>query len=408
MKKNKGKVTYDIEEYRKKKQREKVLHRLIRILIIFVLLVGVGGGVYFYQQYDLGNYMYQTSNPSNSSQDMTVETGSFPISLDAVTPLQLESFRKGTILMTDEELLVVNSDGTVSNQFVHSFTNPVLHTGHDEFLLYDRGGYGYRMENYQGSLVSSRTTATIQTGACGYQQHFALVTSESHYASSVTVYDKTGENILTWYSLEPVVDISFSLNDRYLAVASVVFENDGTMISRIHMLDIEKEQEIGAVDYSDAMPVAVHIKEDGQIHLVTDSFLGVISADLSEQRKVPYLQQLQLYQFSDNETLLINSGASEVSSSVSIVSASGEKKEQTVDSAILDSSLDSDGLCLLTGNGVIWYSNQMEQLGVCTISNEVFQISRNGDYLYTMTPSLLDKQSLTNKPESSLEEEDNS
>lgn len=408
MKKNKDKVTYDIEEYRKKKKREKTLHRLIRILVVIVLLCGVGGGVYFYQQYDLQNYLYQSSNTSNISQDTSVETGSFPISLDAVTPLELESFRKGTILLTDEELFVVNADGSVSNQFVHSFTNPVLRIGHEEFLLYDRGGYGYRMENYQGSLVSSRTTSAIQTGVCGYQSHFALVTSDAHYASSVMVYDKAGENILTWYSLEPVVDVSFSMDDRYLAVASVVFQNDGTMISRIHLLDIEKEKEVGSVDYTDAMPVAVHIKEGGQIHLVTDSFLGIVSQDLSEQRKVPYLQQLRRYQFSDKETMLINSGASEVSSTVSLVSASGEKQEKTVDSAILDGTLNSDGLCLLTGNGVIWYNSQMEPLGNYPVSNEVFQISRSGNSLYTMTPSQLDKKSLVNQGEASEQEEDNS
>ena len=47
MKKNKDKVTYDIEEYRKKKKREKAVRRLIRVMAAVVLLLGAVGGVYF-------------------------------------------------------------------------------------------------------------------------------------------------------------------------------------------------------------------------------------------------------------------------------------------------------------------------------------------------------------------------
>ena len=408
MKKNKDKVTYDIEEYRKKKKREKAVRRLIRVMAAVVLLLGAVGGVYFYQEYDLGGLLYQSPNSQAASQETSVQTGSFPISLDSVTPLELEPFQDGTLLLTDEELLVIHSDGSVPNQFVHSFTNPVLRIGHDQFLLYDRGGYGYRMENEKGSIASGRTTASIQAGACGYNSHFALVAADPHYAASVTVYDKSGQELLTWYSLEQVVDAAFSQDDRYLAVASVLFQNDGALVSRIHLLDIEKEKEVGSVDYKDALSVAVHVKSDGQIHLVTDSFLGVVSADLSEQRQIPYLQQLRRYQFSDTATLLINSGASEVSSAVSLVSANGDRTEQMVQSSVLDCSLQEDGVCLLTGNGVLWYSSKLEQQGSHTVASEVFQVSRSGDSLYMMSPSQLNQVDLREHTGSSAEEEENS
>ena len=401
MKKNKDKVTYDIEEYRKKKKREKAVRRLIRVMAAVVLLLGAVGGVYFYQKYDLGEFLYQSPNSQAASQETSVQTGSFPISLDSVTPLELEPFQDGTLLLTDEELLVIHSDGSVPNQFVHSFTNPVLRIGHDQFLLYDRGGYGYRMENEKGSIASGRTTASIQAGACGYNSHFALVAADPHYAASVTVYDKSGQELLTWYSLEQVVDAAFSQDDRYLAVASVLFQNDGALVSRIHLLDIEKEKEVGSVDYKDALPVAVHVKSDGQIHLVTDSFLGVVSADLSEQRQIPYLQQLRRYQFSDTATLLM-------SSAVSLVSANGDRTEQMVQSSVLDCSLQEDGVCLLTGNGVLWYSSKLEQQGSHTVASEVFQVSRSGDSLYMMSPSQLNQVDLREHTGSSAEEEENS
>ena len=400
----KPKKTYDIEEYRKRKKREKLLHRIIRLVIVLVLICGVAGGVYFYQKYDMWAILGQPPSSVVNSQETSVQTGSFPISLDAVTPLELETYQNGSILLTDEELLVVNADGTVPNQFVHSFTNPVLRIGHEQFLLYDRGGYGYRMEDAAGSLASGRTTNSMLAGACGYDSHFALVTAESHYAASVTVYDETGKNILTWYSLEQVVDVAFSQDDRYLAVASVLFEDSGTMVSRVHLLDIEREEEVGSADYSDAMPVAVHLKEDGWVHLVTDSFLGVMSPDLSEQRKVPFLQQLSRYQFEDDATLLVNSGASEVASTVSLVSSEGEKTEVTVESSIRDISMDGKDICLLTGSGLFWYDSALSQQGSRPVSSEIYSICCSGGSVYTMSSNSLSQMEMAEESESVQEE----
>ena len=80
--------TYDIEEYRRKKQRKKWRNRLITGLAIVVILVGVAAGIYFYQNYDLQGLMESAKGSSDSEGTGTLGQ-SFPVSLTGITPLSI-------------------------------------------------------------------------------------------------------------------------------------------------------------------------------------------------------------------------------------------------------------------------------------------------------------------------------
>ena len=392
---NPKETTYDIESYRRKKKREKRVRRLLQLLAVLLLVGGAAGFFYLYSRYDLGALLQsgQAQSDASASQSGTVQTGSFPVYLDAVSPLEIELFGDGMILLTNEEAAVLGGDGSVSSQFVHTYTNPVLWTGDSRYLLYDRGGYGYRVQNARETIAEGRTTDTILSGACGHDSTFALVTSASRYAGSVQVYGKNGRELLSWYSSEQIIDLAFSPDDRYLAVATVVFDNAGSLNARVHLFDLDREEEVASADFSDAVPLAVNILEGGAVHLVTDTFLGILSEDFSEQSKVPYLQTLRKYQFSHTATLLVTSSANEVSSTLSLVSENGEKKEQTVRNSVTDVSLSSEGLCVLAGGSARVYSPELEMVQTEQVANDVFQILYSGGEIYTMSSSMLDQLS---------------
>ena len=386
-------TVYDIEAYRRKKKRQKRLHRLFTLLAAMLLIGGTGGVLYLYNRYEDLLMHPPGQQGAASSQPGTVQAGSFPVALDAVTPLEIEGFGSGLILLTNEDAAVLQADGTVSSQFVHTYTNPVLRTGDSRYLLYDRGGYGYRVQNEGGTLSEGRTTNSILNGACGHDSAFALVTSESRYAGSVQVYGKNGRELFSWYSAEQIADLAFSHDDRYLAVATAVFDPVGSLNARVHLFDLEREEEVASADFSDALPLGVNILKDGTVHLVADTFLGILSEDFSEQSKVPYLQTLRNYQFSHTATLLVTSGANEVSSTLSLVAENGEQKEQTVRNSVTDVSLTDSGLCVLAGGSARVYSPEFEMVRTEQVANDVFQILYHEGEIYVMSSSVLDRLS---------------
>lgn len=391
-KKEQAPKTYDIEEYRRKKKREKWLHRLLRVGALLLILSAIVGGIYLYQRYDLEQLLKNaaegtgTNNPTAGS----MQTTSFPVALDAVEPIDILSFGDSVVLLTSDETALLDASGKTSFQFVHGFTNPVVKTGNDRVLTYDRGGYGFRLDSRQGNLYAGRTSNTILTGASGHGAVFALVTTEPHYAGSVTVYNKVGEELLKWSSSDSIVDVAFSPDDSRLAVACVSFDTAGDLVAAVHVLDIRKEEEVAAPSVIDAIPVAVDYKKDGEIHLVCDSLLAVVDKELKNGKTVGYSRQLQGYAFSETETVLSTSDSHEVESTLLIVSSEGELRSQTVRGSVKDLSAESGNICLLTASDVRKYDGAGALTESDRISNSVFKMELSGGQIYILSKSYLD------------------
>lgn len=379
--------SFNIETYRKKKKRERFLRRLGGVAVMLLLAAAVIGGAYLFQNYDVGEWLKRTQ--ANLSSDGLRAEG-FPVSMDAAQPKEIQALGDHLVLLTHDELAIFSQDGALTNQVVHGYTNPVLKPGGSRLLLYDRGGYGYRVEGERENLAEGRTQGVIQTGASGHRNVFALATSTPRYAGSVTVYGKKGEELLTWYSTEQIVDMDFSADDKYLAVASIAFSNEGLLNARIHVLSLDKGEELRSTDFPDALPVAINYQSDGSLHLVADTFLGILSKDFSDQKKIPFQQQLKMYRFTDYGTFWASTSENEVSFNLSFVQSNGERQIIRLRSAVTDVSLSKEGIAVLAGGRLYQYDFSWEPKLTRQVSTDVFKIVWNGKQVYTLSASLLD------------------
>ncbi len=383
--------SYDIEEYRRKKKRERLIHRLIRLGAVLLILGAIIGGVYLYHRYDVEQLIRNAATTqTQGTVAPSVQTTSFPVALDAVKPLGIEAFGDSVALLTSDEVALLESDGTTSFQFVHGYTNPVLKIGDSRVLTYDRGGYGYRLDSRQGNVYTGRSTNTILTGAAGHDSVFALVTSESYYAGSVTVYNKSGEELLKWSSADPIVDVDFSPDDKKLAVACVTFDLQGELVATVHIFDINKEEELATPSFSDVMPVAINYKESGQIHLICDGMLGIIEKDMETTSTSTYLRELHTYAFTHEGTVLVSSDSHEVSSTVTYINEDGETKSLNISAAVVDVAVSKDGICILTDSAVQEYGLDFQSEGTYTVGNSIFEIEMAGGRIYSLSASYLD------------------
>ncbi|MBC8560244.1 DUF5711 family protein [Fumia xinanensis] len=384
--------TYDIEEYRRKKQRKKWRNRLITGLTVVVILVGVAVGIYFYQNYDLQGLMESAKGSSDSEGTGTLSQ-SFPVSLTGITPLSISQSGDNLVLLTNEEEMLY-SGGNAGHHFNHRFTNPVVRQAGGRILTYDRGGYGYRIDSGSGLHLNSRMENTILTGTISEKRSYAIVTKEARYAGSVTVYSKGNEEILKWYSAsEQIADVAISPDDRYLAVACVGFEG-GVLSSKLYVIDLKRQSEEAkaVITFSGALPVALDYKKNGQIHLVTDVGVGIVSKDFSSQRTAAYANGLYQYHFTNDRTYVLTTDTNSVSCSILMTDGETEKVA-TLKGEVLDVSDNGKNLFVLGKSVITVLDRELSATGTLKVSNDVYGIEAIGGSVYLLSSNSLDVMS---------------
>lgn len=374
---------YDIDEYRKKRKRKKRLERL-GLLTGFLLICGLAVGfVYFYQTYDFEHLLQSVASKPTQTPG-GVSSTSFPISLSGMSPIGLLEVDRDLSLLTREDGIIVDSAGKTLHSFTHQFTNPVQKAGTGSVLTYDRGGYSYRVDSRSGEQVSGRMTGAILSGQMG-KNHYALITQEQNYAGSITVFDKSNNEVLKWYSAsEQIIDAAFFPGDAMLAIACVGF-GDSALDTAVYLIDLKKQEEQEKILFSDALPIALSCKEDGSVHLVCDTFAVVIDADRKSYHRTEYPRQLGYYCFTGTETYLLTADNNLLSYTLTKLSAEAESLSKSFNGQVLD-LLAADGrLLVLTQNQITELDASFQPVGNYPVGNDVFQIGAADGGLYLLS-----------------------
>ena len=384
--------TYDIEEYRRKRRRQKWRNRIIAAVSIAVLLTGAAVGIYFYENYDLQNLIENVTG-TNEGENTGTLGESFPVSLTGINPLSISQSGNDLVLLTDEEEMLYRG-GNAGHHFNHRYTNPVLKQAGGRILTYDRGGYGYRIDSGSGLHINGRMKNIILTATISEKKSYAIVTKEARYAGSVTVFSRSNEEILKWYSAsEQIVDAAISPSERYLAVVCVGFEG-GVLSSKIYIIDLKRQSEEpkAVLTFENALPVAIDYKSNGQIHLVTDMGIGVVSKDFSSQRMAVYNNGLYQYHFSGGRSYMLTTDANSVS--CSILMTDGETEQSaTLSGEVLDVSDNGKKLFVLGKSVITVLDRDLQPEGTLRVQNDVYGIEAIGNRVYLLSSNSLDVMS---------------
>lgn len=380
---------YDFAAYRKRMKRKKVRRLILTVLSLTVILGVLLTGIYLYRNYDMDNL---AQNLTGQQADTgTVQSDGFPVLLNGEVPQDLMTLDGSLVLQTDDEVIFVSSGGSTQHTFTHRYTNPVLKAGGSRLLTYDRGGYSYRIDSSSGLHYSGRTEAALITGAISSRGSYALAVAENRYAGSVIMRSRSNEWIATWSSPEDqIVDLAFSDNGSELAVACVGFE-ESRIVSRVYILDVssDAEEEKAVITFPEALPLAVDYKSDGSVHIICDTFVGVIESDLNAYT-VGFSNSAYRYCFTDSETILLTTDLSAVSFTMTCIGRDGEKTDVQIKGGGNDIAVDSrGGIYLLEKTSIQRFNGDLQLLEEISVDSSIFSIAVLNNTLYLLSDSQL-------------------
>lgn len=386
----KEKDRYDLDAYRRSVKLKKIRRILTTVMSLLIILVVLLGGIYLYRNYDVDNLAQNlTGGQANTG---TVVSTSFPVSLNGEVPQQLLTTGNSIVLRTTDEVIFFDSNGSTQHSFTHRYTNPVLKNDGNRLLTYDRGGYGYRIDSSSGLHYNGRTESTLITGAISSRGSYALAVSETRYAGSVIVHSRSNEEILRWYSAsDQIVDLAFSNDGASLAIVCLGFENNG-LVAKVYVLNVNQSttEEKAVLTFEGAMPIAVDYKSDGSIHLLCDTFVGVISSNLESQQQVSFSNSVYRYVFTPTRTILLNTDTSAVSFTLTSVDRSGNKEDVQVKGGGNDVCVDNNGMIyLLEKTSILTFDSSLELKKELAIDSSIFAMTTLNNKLYLLSDSKL-------------------
>ena len=122
--------------------------------------------------------------------------------------------------------------------FSHNMSSPVTVSSERRVLMYESGNYRLLVFSRKGEEFSKIMDNEVITADMNVKNQVAVATLNDRYLGQVTVFDSSGNEVLTWYSADSyVTDVALSEDGKRFAVTLLRVEN-GEEISRVCIFEI--------------------------------------------------------------------------------------------------------------------------------------------------------------------------
>lgn len=188
-------------------------------------------------------------------------TGSYPIELESNETVNVMSCGSYYYILSNTNIDAVSNSGNHLFSYNHGYENPVLKVSDWGALVFEQGGTEALIFNAKNHKSTVTTEKPILTGAISDSGKYALVTLSDKYASSVSVYSKSGDIIYEWFSAKDTVNnVLLSSNGNKIAVST--FDSSGGQYSSA----------VSVLGFESATPLHTEKIENALVYMLDGSF----------------------------------------------------------------------------------------------------------------------------------------
>ncbi len=188
---------------------------------------------------------------------------------EADDTLDIVLFQDGYAALTRNGVTVCGADGNIYSSHVLQFKQPCIKTCGAYLLCFDRGGTGWALLNSFRILCSGNESGDIINGTVTEDGYFAIAAERTEYKGSVTVYNIDGLDLSRWNSDTYLID-SFFTSKNSLTVVSVSSDREQTH-TVFTEFNYKKGEVVTTATAPDTFPLALGMKKDGGVEILTDS-----------------------------------------------------------------------------------------------------------------------------------------
>ncbi len=156
-----------------------------------------------------------------------------------------------------------------------SFKSPVLRTGKEHCVVYDKGGKSLFQFNHRSVSPMITTDQPILFAKLFDNGYLAVVTEDSGSKEQVVIYHKNGQQIFIWHSGEAnILDAALSSNGQNLVISALDTQN-GKMIDNLVFFHLNQPEPYAGASKENTLITNLKFYR-GNKHIVAISDTGVI------------------------------------------------------------------------------------------------------------------------------------
>lgn len=374
----------DIETYRKIRRKKRRRRHIVTLVIILVLLVCLFFTFAHFLNIDI--FDSGSSQGELTSGAKPTKEG-FPISLEGDKAVDVNSMGGLITLITDTKLAFYTDSGKWLGSDAHGYANPVARTTTKKTLVYDNGGYKFKVVTKNQVVGSKTLTNKIIFAEISDDGYVAVATQESRYYGCLTIYDDKLEELYKWYSSTyQLVGTDFYRNSSGCAVLGYTAENGG-IVSAVVSLDFSSDKIVFEKKFPGVLGVSIAVKNSGNIAVVSDSKFNIIDSKGKDIGEYVYNKQLSFASnVAANYTVLAltNTNSRANSQAVALDDKGKVIGSYVVDKSIKDVISDGSRIILLGTEKIYNLDMSLKLINSIKCDSDAKKIAFIGSYMYVL------------------------
>lgn len=232
---------YDVDDIVDQKNKEKRKRRIVRFLVAAVILVTASVLMLTKDQWlpKLRGIGKQYKTIVNSGK---LAEGNFPIEVSGGEDYQLKYTVKKIMVLSDTNLYIYDTDGTLLKKRQHAYTNSVLRVANGRALVYENGGNKFSTEDEDEVFYSKSYNNKILFARLSSEGYTAVVTTSDNFSCELIVYNKKGSVVYERKCTDMISDISF-INKSSGCFVSFIKAENGALATTVQEIDFKESEE---------------------------------------------------------------------------------------------------------------------------------------------------------------------
>lgn len=194
-------------------------------------------------------YVIDEKIPAISNDDLQTIGTAFDIDAESVN--SIVPYSGGVAAIADSAVCYFDSSGNLIASNEHTFSTPIAETAGKNLLLYDLGGYGYRIEKRGGVSNKQTTSSPITCAAIGKNGDYAYsLNSDSGYQSHLFVYSRRNKKIFEWGSSSDYISVLALSDNGKCCAAGILTSEDAKIVSTVKLFAFESDEPLLSADFT--------------------------------------------------------------------------------------------------------------------------------------------------------------